>query len=161
MRRILLCSLPLALALTACGGGEDETPQDDAAGEEAAAEPGADEAVDGAQTVADGFVAALAAADGEAGCAFADEGAQSAIAAQSEGTEDCVEAFPDYVDNLEGAEDIEAGDVTVSTDLDGETLIGNVELITAAEEPEVMEVRKGSDGEWLATRVPGTTLGGA
>lgn len=160
MRRILLCSLPLALALTACGSGEDETPQDDTAAEEAAAEPGEDEAVDGAQTVADGFVAALAAADGEAGCAFVDDGAQSAIAAQSEAG-DCVEAFPDYVENLEGAEDIEVGDVTVSTDLDGETLIGNVELITAAEDPEVMEVREGSDGEWLATRVPGTTLGGA
>lgn len=163
MRRTLLCAaLPLFLALTACGG-DDEAPAETSA-EEAAAEPAEAEVVEAeeaAQTVAEGFVAAIAAADGEAGCAFVDESAQSAIVAQGEGGQDCVAAFPDYLASLPGAEGIEAGEVTVTTDLDGDTLIANVELVHPEETPGVLEVREGTDGEWRATRLPGTTLGGA
>lgn len=163
MRRTLLCAaLPLFLALTACGGDEAtaETPVEEAA-EASAAGPSEDEAAAAAQAVAEGFVASLVAGDGEAGCAFVDESAQSAIIAQSEGTEDCVEAFPDYSANLPGVDGIEIGEVTVNTDLDGDTLIANVELVHAEETPGALEVREGGDGEWRATRLPGTTLGGA
>jgi hypothetical protein len=165
MRRTLLCAaVPLFLALTACGGDDEappETSTEEAAAEETAAGPSEDEAAEAAQTVAEGFVASLAAEDGEAGCAFVDEGAQAAIIAQSEGTEDCAEAFPDYSANLPGADAIEVGEVTVSTDLDGDTLIANAELVHAQETPGTLEIREGEDGEWRATRLPGTTLGGA
>ncbi|WP_017583825.1 hypothetical protein [Nocardiopsis valliformis] len=167
MRRTLLCAaLPLFLALTACGG-DDETPEETAAEEaaegalEGAEGPSEDEAAAAAQAVAEGFLASFAALDGEAGCAFVDESAQATIIAQSEGAEDCAEAFPEYVANVPGADAIEVGEVTVSTDLDGDTLIANVELVHAEETPGALEVRQGNDGEWRATRLPGTTLGGA
>ncbi len=162
MRRTLLCAaVPLFLALTACGGDEGpaDTPAEEGV-EEAAAGSGEDEAAAAAQTVAEGFVASLAAGDGEAACAFADESAQAAIVAQSE-AEDCAEAFPDYAANLPDAEGIEIGEVTVSTDLDGDTLIASVELMHPDETPGALEVREGVDGEWRATRLPGATLGGA
>lgn len=163
MRRTLLCAaLPLFLALTACGGDDEataETPVGETA--EEAAEPGEAEAAEAAQTVAEGFVAALAAGDGEAGCAFVDDSAQSAIVAQGEGGQDCADAFPDYLANLPGAEDIGVGEVDVTTDLDGDTLIANVELVHPEETPGALEVRESADGEWRATRLPGTTLGGA
>lgn len=164
MRRTLLCAaLPLFLALTACGG-DDETPDQDSVEEvagEAADGPGEDAAAAAAQTVAEGFLASFAALDGEAGCAFVDEGARAAIIDQDGDTEDCAEAFPEYVANVPGADAIEIGEVTVSTDLDGHTLIANVELLHAEETPGALEVRQGHDGEWRATRLPGITLGGA
>ncbi|MGW5880418.1 lumazine-binding domain protein [Nocardiopsis terrae] len=168
MRRTLLCSLLLTLALTACEGGE-EAPADDTAPESAAEGPNVSaeaeaEAAESARTVAEGFVAALVAGDGEAACAFTDEGAQSAITDQSEDAQDCAAAFPDYLAELPGAQDAEGfeiGEVTVSTDLDGETLIVGVELLHPEEDPGVLEVREGEDGQWRATRVPGAALGGA
>ncbi|GAA1077033.1 lumazine-binding domain protein [Nocardiopsis metallicus] len=164
MRRTLLCAaLPLFLALAACGG-DDETPDENSVEEvdgEAAAGPDEDEAAAAAQAVAEGFLASFAAGDGEAGCAFVDESAQAAIIAQGGGAEDCAEAFPEYVANVPGADAIEIGEVTVSTDLDGDALIANVELVHAEESPGALEVRQGNDGEWRATRLPGTTLGGA
>ncbi|WP_017589056.1 hypothetical protein [Nocardiopsis ganjiahuensis] len=163
MRRTLMCAaLPLFLALTACGGDGGETAESpvEESVEEVAAGAGEDAAAVAAQAVAEGFVASLAAGDGEAGCAFTDEGAQAAIVAQSE-AEDCAEAFPDYAAGLPDIEGIEIGEVTVSTDLDGETLIANVELVHPDEDLGALEVREGTDGEWRATRLPGTTLGGA
>ena len=157
MRRILLCSIPLALALTSCsGGGEDAPDPDDAS--EAGAEGGSEAA---AQAVAEGFVASLNADDAEAACAFMDEPAQSAVIAQSEGAQDCVTAFPDYRANLPEPELIEIGEVELGTDLDGETEIATVSLTHPDEEVGALEVRESADGEWRATRVPGTTLGGA
>ena len=163
MRRTLLCAaLPLFLALTACGVDDEapaETPAEESA-EEAAAGSGEDDAAAAAQAVAEGFVASAAAGAGGAGCAFVDEGAQAAIVAQGE-AEDCAEAFPDYAAGLPDIEGIEIGEVTVSTDLDGDTLIANVELEHPEDSPGALEVREGADGEWRATRLPGTTLGGA
>ena len=156
MRRILLCALPLVLALTACSGSEDEPSPDDAA--EVGDEGGGEAA---AQTVAEGFVASLNADDAEAACAFMDETAQAAVIAQSEGAQDCVSAFPDYRAGLPDPELIEIGEVEGGTDLDGETEIVTVTLTHPDEEIGALEVRESADGEWRATRVPGTTLGGA
>lgn len=156
MRRILLCSIPLALALTACGGGEDEPSPEDA---DQAEEEGGSEAA--AQAVAEGFMAALNADDAEAACDFLDEAAQNAVSSESEGAEDCVTAFPDYKAGLPEVEFIEIGEVSVSEDLDGETEIATVALDHPEEELAAMEVRETTDGEWRATRVPGTSLGGA
>lgn len=167
MRRILLsAALPLFLALTACTSGEeapDETavdaPTEDAV-EGNADEISEDEAADAARSVAQGFVAAIQARDGEAGCAFVDAHAQEAIIAQGEG-QDCAAAFPGYLEDMPAPEGLEVGEVTVSTDLDGDTLIANVELVHADEEPPgPMEVREDADGEWRATRLPATTVGG-
>lgn len=156
MRRILLCSLPLVLALSACGGGEDEPGPEDAG---QAVEEGGPEAA--AQSVAEGFVAALNADDAEAACGFLDEAAQNAVISESEGAEDCVTAFPDYRAALPEVELIEIGEVVVEEDLDGEAEIATVTLEHPEEELAAMEVRESTDGEWRATRVPGTTLGGA
>ena len=170
MRRTLLCAaLPLFLALTACSGG-DEAPDGEAV-EEAAqgdgqegtepSEEDAAEATDAARTVAEGFVAALIAGDGELACTFADESAQAAIVGQGDDGQDCVEAFPDYVAGLPGAEEIEVGEITVNTDLNGEALVANVEMVHPEETLGSLEVREVSNDEWRATRLPGTTLGGA
>ncbi|MBR8745063.1 lumazine-binding domain protein [Nocardiopsis sp. MG754419] len=160
MRRVLLCSLPLALVLAACSGGEDETPADDTAAEEADAGGGADPEA-AALTVAEGFVAALNSDDAEAACALIDESAEAAVIAQSEGAEDCVSAFPDYAENLPDSEAIEIGEVGVGTDLDGETEIVTVTLVHPDQDPGALEVRESDDGTWHATRIPGATLGGA
>lgn len=159
MRRFLLYSLPLslALALSACGG-EEETPED---GTDAAVDAAGEDTEAAAQIVAEGFVAALNAEDAEAACALIDEAAQSAVVSQSEGTEDCVTAFPDYAESLPDSESIEIGEITVGTDLDGETEIATVALDHPDQDPGALEVRESDDGEWRATRIPGTTLGGA
>ncbi|SIO89795.1 lumazine-binding domain protein [Nocardiopsis sp. JB363] len=159
MRRALLCSLPLtlALALSACGG-EEESPDEGAA--EAADAAGGD-AEASAQIVAEGFVAALNSDDADAACALIDEAAQSAVIAQSEDGEDCVAAFPDYAQTLPDSESIEIGEITVGTDLDGETEIATVTLDHSDEDAGALEVRESEDGQWRATRIPGTTLGGA
>lgn len=156
MRRILLCSIPLALALTACSGDEESPGTEDAAQAE---EEGGPEAA--AQAVAEGFVAALNADDAQTACDFVEESAQAAIISQSEGAEDCVTAFPDYKDGLPEVELIEIGEVDVGEDLDGETEIATVTLTHPDEELEALEVRESADGEWRATRVPGAALGGA
>ncbi|MFE9245342.1 lumazine-binding domain protein [Nocardiopsis sp. NPDC006938] len=170
MRRTLLCALPLFLALTACSGADEapaeETVEEAAVQEEArgGGEPGEEEAAEAtraARTVAEGLVAALVVSDGELACTFADESAQAAITGQGEEGQDCVEAFPAYAAGLPDAETIEVGDVTVSTDLDGNTLVAHVEMVHAEEELGSLEVREDEDGEWRATRLPGTTLGGA
>lgn len=159
MRRFLLCSLPLtlALALSACGG-EEETPAD---GTDTAADAAGDDAESAARIVAEGFVAALNADDAEAACALIDEAAQSAVVSRSESAEDCVTAFPDYAEGLPDSESIEIGEISVGTDLDGETEIVTVTLDHPDQDPGALEVRESDDGEWRATRIPGTTLGGA
>ncbi|MBQ1080518.1 lumazine-binding domain protein [Nocardiopsis sp. B62] len=168
MRRILLCAaLPLFIVLTACSGG-DEAPAEETAEEAAGAQGGSEpseedaaEATEAARTVAEGFVAALAVDDGELACTFADESAQAAIIGQGEDGQDCVEAFPAYAAGLPDADGIEVGEVTVSTDLNGDTLVASVEMVHAEETLGSLEVREVSPDEWRATRLPGTTLGGA
>lgn len=158
MRCVPLCFLPLvfALALAACGGSDDEPEPADA---DQAEEQGGPEAA--AQAVAEGFMAALNSDDAEAACDFLDESAQNAVSSESEEAEDCVTAFPDYKAGLPEVEFFEIGEVEVGEDLDGETEIVTVTLDHPDEDAVAMEVREIADGEWRATRVPGTSLGGA
>lgn len=142
-------ALALALALSACGSddGAEAAPEDDGA---AAAE----------QTAED-FVQAVHDRDGEAGCALLDEPAQ-VLVAQTQDADDCAAAFPDYAESLPDADGLEVGEVEMSTDLDGETEIATAEMVFSGdEETGGLELREDGEGAWTATRVPGTTLGGA
>lgn len=151
MCRTLLAvpSLALVLALSACGGddGAEDTPEDDGT---AAAE----------QTAED-FVQAVHDRDGETGCALLDEPAQDLVA-QTQEAGDCAAAFPDYAESLPDADGLEVGEVEMSSDLDGETEIATAEMVFSGdEEAGGLELREDGEGTWTATRVPGTTLGGA
>lgn len=151
MQRTLLTvpTLVLALALSACGGddGAETAPENDGA---AAAE----------QTAED-FVQAVHDRDGEAGCALLDDPAQDLVA-QTQDADDCATAFPDYAESLPDADGLEAGEVEMNSDLDGETEIATVAMVfSGGEEAGSLELREDGEGAWTATRVPGTTLGGA
>lgn len=151
MRRTLLAvpTLALALALSACGGddGAEADPEDDGT---AAAE----------QTAED-FVQAVHDRDGEAGCALLDDPAQDLVA-QTQDADDCVAAFPDYAESLPDADGLEVGEVEMNSDLDGETEIATAAMVfSGGEEAGSLELRENGEGAWTATRVPGTTLGGA
>ncbi|MFJ9556662.1 hypothetical protein ACIRPH_22865 [Nocardiopsis sp. NPDC101807] len=164
MRR-LLPALPLALllAVTACSGGEE---REEAAGqaEEADAGTGGDAAPDAeadALRAAGGFVASLQAVDGEAGCALIDPAARNVLV-EAYGGADCAEAFPAYAESLPDAEGAEVGEAVMGTDLDGDIPIATVTLVFPGEDdPESLEMRRDSDDQWLATRLPGISLGGA
>ncbi|MEE2036758.1 hypothetical protein Q8791_05915 [Nocardiopsis sp. CT-R113] len=167
MRRLLLPALPLALLLaaTACAGGE-EAPEaseqaeesDAGAGGDANAEAGAES---DALRAAGGFLASLQAVDGEAGCALIDPAAQNVLV-EAHGAADCAEAFPAYAESLPDAEGAEVGEAVMGTDLDGDTPIATVTLVFAGgDDPGALELRQDSDDQWLATRLPGTSLGGA
>lgn len=165
MRRLLLPALPLALllAVAACSG--EEAPEDDA-GQAEDADSNAEAGTGGdpdaeALRAAGGFVASLQAVDGEAGCALMDEAAQGVLV-DAHGAEDCVTAFPAYVESLPDAGGAEVGEVAMGTDLDGDTPIASVTLVfPGGEDVGALEMRQDSDDQWLATRLPGTTLGGA
>jgi len=175
MRRLLLPALPLALllALTACSGGEapeegaDQGGESQAGGGEGGQEGEGGGAVSDEDAEADalraaqGFVASLQAVDGEAGCALIDSAAQNVLVEEF-GSADCAEAFPAYADSLPDAEGAEVGEVSLGTDLDGDTPIATVTLVFSdGDDPGVLELRQDSDDQWVATRLPGTTLGGA
>ncbi|MET9782997.1 hypothetical protein [Nocardiopsis alba] len=160
MRRFLLCSLPLALALTACGEAESD-PSEEGTSAEAAAPDDVAEVEAAARTVAEGFVASLNAEDAEAACAFMDVSAQEAVASLSEGSDDCVEAFPEYAAGLPDAEDVEIEEITTESELDGGVEVVVVTLVHPDEEVGALEMRESEDGEWRATRLPGLSLGGA
>ncbi|WP_159942709.1 MULTISPECIES: hypothetical protein [unclassified Nocardiopsis] len=157
MRYSPLFSLPLALLLaaTACSG--EGEPSEEATGADTAVE-GAPEAE--AVRAAEGFVASLQAADGEAGCALMDEAARQVLA-EARGEEDCATAFPGYADSLQGGEGIEVGEATMGSDLEGDTPIATVTLVYPGEDHGPLEVRRDSDDQWVATRLPGIALGGA
>lgn len=161
MRRLTLLSplLVLLLTTTACSGAE--TP-DEAAGTPQETGAAVDEDAEAeVLRAAEGFVASLQAADGVAGCALMDEAAQGVVA-DAHGTEDCATAFPLYAESLGGGEDVEVGEVTMGTDLEGDTSIATVALIYPDEDHGPLEMRRDSDDQWVATRLPGsTTLGGA
>lgn len=151
MRRILLAvpTLALALAVSACGGddGAEDSPEDDGAA--------------AAQQTAEDFVQAVHERDGEAGCALLDQPAQDLVA-QAQEADDCATAFPDYAESLPDADGLEVGEVEMSSDLDGETEIATAEMVFSGdEEAGGLELREDGEGTWTATRVPGTTLGGA
>ncbi len=151
MRRALLAvpSLALLLALSACGG-------DDGAG----AAPEGDGASAAEQAAGD-FVRAVHDRDGETGCALLEEPAQDLLARTQE-ADDCAAAFPDYAESLPDADGLEVGGVEISSDLDGETEIATAEMVFSGdEEAGSLELREDGEGAWAATRVPGTTLGGA
>jgi len=168
MRRLLLPALPLALllAVTACTGGEEAT--EEAAGQAEESDAGAGGGTSGeagdeadAQRAAGGFLASLEAVDGEAGCALIDPAAQNVLV-EAHGAADCAEAFPAYAESLPDAEGAEVGEVVMGTDLEGDTPIATVTLVFAGgEDPGALEMRQDSDDQWLATRLPDTTLGGA
>ncbi|MFD6949930.1 hypothetical protein A6A08_08820 [Nocardiopsis sp. TSRI0078] len=157
MRRSPLFTLPLALllALTACSG---EEPRDGDAGQEAAEGDGAASA--SALRAAEGFVASLQAADGEAGCALMDEAARRALV-DAQGADDCAAAFPPYAESLRHGEGIEVGEAAAGTDLEGDTPIITVTLVYPDEDHGPLELRQDSDDQWVATRLPGVSLGGA
>lgn len=150
--------LALLLAVTACSGDEPaEGPRDGDGQNETAADGEAEAA---ALRAAEGFVASVRSADGEAGCALMDEAARTVVADTHE-ADDCVAAFPLYAESLEGAEEIEVGEVTLGSDLDGETPIATVPLVHPSQDHGSLELRQDSDDQWVATRVPGVPLGGA
>lgn len=160
MRRLPLSAplLALLLAATACSG--EEVPEEAAGQAEetgAATDPDAEAHV---RRAAEGFVASLLAADGEAGCALMDEAARTVVA-DEHGTEDCPEAFLLYAESLQGGDGIEVGEVTMGTDLEGETPIATVTLVHPGEDHGPLEMRRDSDDQWVATRLPGTSPGGA
>ncbi|NYH51146.1 hypothetical protein HNR06_000735 [Nocardiopsis arvandica] len=158
MRRSPLFTLPLALllAVTACSG--EETGGGDA-GREAAGQEDGDVPAE-ALRAAEGFVASLQAADGEAGCALMDEAARKALA-DAHGAADCAAAFPPYAESLQNGEGVETGETAMSTDLGGDTSIVTVTLVHPEEDHGSLELRQDSDGQWVATRLPGVSLGGA
>ncbi|WP_150242782.1 hypothetical protein [Nocardiopsis quinghaiensis] len=157
MRRSPLFTLPLALllAVTACSG---EEPRDEEAAQEAAQGDG--DASAAALRAAEGFVASLQAADGEAGCALMDEAARGALV-DTHGTDDCAAAFPLYAESLQNGEGIETGEAAIGTDLEGDASIATVTLVYPDEDHGPLELRQDSDDQWVATRLPGVSLGGA
>ncbi|ASU59692.1 hypothetical protein [Nocardiopsis dassonvillei] len=160
MRRLPLSAplLVLLLAATACSG--EEAPEEAAGQAEesaAAVDPDAETHV---RRAAQGFIASLMAADGEAGCALMDEAARTVVA-DEHGAEDCPAAFPLYAEALQGGEGIEVGEVTMGTDLEGEVPIATVALVYPGEDHGPLEMRRDSDDQWVATRLPGTSPGGA
>lgn len=160
MRRLLSPSLPLALLLaaTACSG--EEVPEEAAGQTEAADTEAGGEAEAEVLRAAAGFVASLQAADGEAGCALTDEAAQRALA-EEYGAEDCVAAFLAYAESLQGGEGVEVGEVTMGSDLEGDTPIATITLVYPGDDHGPLEMRQVSDDQWSATRLPGFALGGA
>lgn len=146
---IAVPALALGLALSACGGDD---------GAETAPEEGGTAS---AEQAAEDFVQAVHDRDGEAGCALLDEPAQDLIAQSQEG-DDCATAFPDYAESLPDPDGLEAGEAEMNSDLDGETEIATVAMVfSGGEEAGSLELREDDEGAWTATRVPGTTLGGA
>ncbi|WP_435106169.1 hypothetical protein [Nocardiopsis synnemataformans] len=156
MRRLPLSAplLALLLAATACSGEETEGQAEESA---AAVDPDAETHV---RRAAEGFLASLMAADGEAGCALMDEAARTVVA-DAHGAEDCPAAFPLYAESLQGGEGMEVGEVTMNTELEGEVPIATVALVYPGEDHGPLEMRRDSDDQWVATRLPGTSLGGA
>lgn len=152
VRRTFLAAVPLALtlALTGCGGDD---------GAEAA--PEQDDGTAAAEQAAEDFAQAVRDRDGEAGCALLDGPAQDLVA-QTQEADDCDAAFADYAESLPDADGIEVGEVEMGTDLDGESEIATAEIsFPGDEEAGGLELREDGEGAWAATRVPGTTLGGA
>ncbi|WP_017572213.1 hypothetical protein [Nocardiopsis halotolerans] len=150
----------LFLVVVACSGegateGTAEQPEETGAAVDADADAEAE-----VVRAAEGFVASLQAADGEAGCALMDEAARRVVA-DTHGAEDCATAFPLYAESLGGGADVEVGEVTMNTDLDGDTPIATVALAYPGEDHGPLEMRRDSDDQWVATRLPGSTLGGA
>ncbi|PDP84678.1 hypothetical protein CQJ94_26795 [Glycomyces fuscus] len=160
MRRLPLSAPLLALLLTATACSGEEAPEEDAGQAEetaAAVDPDAESHV---RRAAEGFLASLMAADGEAGCALMDEAARTMVA-EEHGAEDCPAGFPLYAESLRGGEGIEVGEVTMGTDLEGEVPIATVALVYSGEDQGPLEMRRDSDDQWVATRLPGTSPGGA
>lgn len=152
MRRILLIAVPLALALAACSG-EDTGEETEAAAE--------DSPEDQVYEVAEEFAASLYNVDGDSGCALLDESTKEQVASGQD-AEDCVTAYPDYVESLPAPDEVEVGEIDLGTDLDGDADIATVELVFADDAQEgALELRQEQQGQWIATRVPGITLGGA
>ena len=157
MKRSPLFTLPLVLmlAVTSCSG-EEEAPEQAV---EADAGTGGEHDAE-ALRAAEGFVASLQAADGEAGCALMDEAAR-AVLEEAQETDDCVAAFVAYSESLQGGEGMEVGEVVMDTDLGGDVPIATVTLVHPDEDHDTLEMRQDSDDQWVATRLPGITLGGA
>ncbi|WDZ89432.1 hypothetical protein [Nocardiopsis sp. HUAS JQ3] len=163
MRRLPLSAplLALLLAATACSGEEAPEETAEQAEESAAAvEPVDPDAETHVRRAAQGFLASLMAADGEAGCALMDEAARTVVA-DEHGAEGCPAAFPLYAESLRGGEGIEVGEVTMDTDLEGEVPIATVALVYPGEDHGPLEMRRDSDDQWVATRLPATSPGGA
>ncbi|WP_017612585.1 hypothetical protein [Nocardiopsis salina] len=149
-RTFVAAPVALTLILAGCGGDD---------GAEAA--PEQDDGTAAVEQVAEDFTQAVRDRDGEAGCALLDEPAQDLVA-QTQEADDCGAAFADYADSLPDADGIEAGEVEMGTDLDGGTEIATADItFPGDEEAGGLELREDGEGAWTATRVPGTTLGGA
>lgn len=141
MRRLALvpCAFVLLVALAACAGGTEDSGENAAEESDGQAEEaeGTDQAEDEdlaeARAAAEGFLEALRAGDGEAGCALIDEEAHASVTLTTANTgaameEECEPAFPTYAEGFVGAEVAEIGEVEMGTDNSGETPIATAHL---------------------------------